>query len=307
MSAQHEHAPEEKAGLWRRLNSWWGGEEMPSAGRSGAPAPNVRKAAAEATIWPKERLQVLEGLFGPGLDAPWVDEIHEPMLRELLLTEDSKAVVLGGGLGGPAARLAELSGSNTILLDDRVDVADLAQNWVSENGATLKVDRRDFFETGLKPGYADAIVAFGGFSHVRDKRRLFSHLLQILRPKGKIVFFDFFVTGMDPDCPEVAIWSALNERPQYLLQPNSFADQAYKIGFDYPDYRDVTDLHASSIRASFRKSVEVMRAAGPDAARLQPALVAELETWNRRLALIDSGEVRYFQTTVEFFGGSAVV
>ena len=307
MSAQHDHASEQRTGLWRRLNSWWGGEDEPERQEPQGLSFNSGAQRQKPSAWPAERLRVMEDLYGPGLDAPWSDEIEGELVRDLLLTEESRVVVLGGGFGGPAARIADASKASVLSLDDRVEITDLSQNWVVENGATVKVDRRDFFETGQKPGYADAIVSFGGLSHLQDKRRLFSHLLQILRPRGRIVFLDFFVTGMDQHCPEVAIWSAMEDRPHFLHRRGPFGDMVYKIGFDYPDYRDVTDAHVAAIHATFRRSVEVMKAAGPEAVQLQPHMVAELERWRRRLALLESREVRFYRTTVEYFGRSAVV
>ncbi|WP_417519918.1 methyltransferase domain-containing protein [Minwuia sp.] len=308
MSAQHEQSHDERAGFWRRLNTWWAGDDRgvtpvrePSLGGREA------RTFAESEIWPAERIRVLNGLFGDGMIAPWSDQIQDRLVQDLDLEEDSRVVVMGGGLGGPAHRLQEATGANVLALDDRVDIADLAQGWLSDAGAVARFDRRDYFDTGLKPDFADVIIAFGGFSHIRDKKRLFSHLLQILRPNGRIVFMDFFVTGMDPECPEVAVWSALEDRPRYPMSLSAFGDLAYDIGFDYPDYRDVTEAHVTSIRTSFGRSVDIMKQAGADAPRLQPFLVAELEHWNRRLALMESGEVRYYQATVEYFGKSAVV
>jgi len=142
---------------------------------------------------------------------------------------------------------------------------------------------------------------------MRDRRRLFGHLLQILRPNGRIVFTDFFITGRDPECPEVAIWSALEDRPRHLSSQEDLSAAVYDIGFDTPDFRDVTEAYRTGIRSAFGHSVNVLKDAGADAPRLQAALVAELERWNRRLALIESGEARFYQVTIEYFGKGAIV
>lgn len=308
VNAQIQQGQSARGGFWKKLNNWWGGDEDAGAGSalSAIPDRSVPMTDAERD-WPNERVRVLKGLFGDGLIAPWSDKMQEHLIRELKVKDDSRVVVMGGGLGGPAHRLQAATGASVVAFDDRIEIADLARDWLAEQGSEVKQDRRDYFETGLKPDFADAIVAFGGFSHIRDRKRLFHHLLQILRPNGRIVYMDFFITGRDPHCPEVAIWSALEDRPRYLTSEQKLSDLVYEIGFDQPGFRDITSQYQAGIKAAFVRSVDVLKEAGPDAIRVQPALIGEIEWWNRRLALIESGEARFQEVTIEYFGKSAVV
>lgn len=309
MTTQTEQVDPARSGFWKKLNNWWGGDDEDGAHASAGGARRIRpedrfNASRE---WPVERIRVLKGLFGDGLVAPWSDQMQDHLIRELRVKDDSRVVVMGGGLGGAAHRLQQATGASVFAYDDRIEVADMARDWLFDADSVVKADRRDYFETGLKPGFADAIVAFGGLSHIRDRKRLFSHLLQILRPNGRIVYMDFFITGRDPECPEVAIWSALEERPRHLISQKHLSDLVYDIGFDQPTLRDITDEYRSGIKQAFRKSVDILKEAGPEAALIQPALINEIERWNRRLALIDSGEARFHEVTIEYFGKSAVV
>lgn len=309
MSAQIQQGQPARGGFWKKLNNWWGGEEDHAAHSGGGVDESAsRETKPQAELeWPDDRVRVLNGLFGDGLIAPWSDQIQEHLIRELNVKDDSRVVVMGGGLGGPAHRLQQATGASVLAYDDRMEIADLARDWLSGANSVVKSDRRDYFETGLKPGFADAIVAFGGLSHIRDRKRLFGHLLQILRPNGRIVYTDFFITGRDPECPEVAIWSALEDRPRHLTSEQKLGDLVYEIGFDQPSFRDITRDYQAGIKSAFARSVEVLQEAGTDAARIQPALIAEIERWNRRLALIESGEARFQEVTIEYFGKSAVV
>lgn len=307
MTAQFEQTHAAKGGFWRKLNSWWDGEDHPSDHASaGAHASDAGPGAGD-TQWSPERLFVLRELFGAGLTGPWSPEIQDTLIRELQIEENSRIVVLGGGFGGPAQRLQAATGAKVLNLDDRVEVSDIAQEWLAGEKAAVQQDRRDFFDTGLKPDYADVIIAFGGLSHVRHRKSLYQHMLHILRPNGKLVVLDFFITGRDPTCPEVAIWSALEDRPRHLMNTETLARLIYEIGFDTPEFIDVTGAYRSSIRSAFGRSMEILKAAGPDAVRYQQTLVSELERWNRRLALLDSGEVRFYAVRIEYFGKSAVV
>lgn len=307
MNAQIQQGQSHKSGFWKKLNNWWGGDEDGGPNAAALASDSISADAKADLEWPDDRVRVLKGLFGDGMIAPWSDKIQEHLIGELKVTEDSRVVVMGGGLGGPAHRLQQATGASVFAFDDRVEIADLARDWLSDAQSKVKQDRRDYFETGLKPDFADAIIAFGGLSHIRERKRLFNHLLQILRPNGRIVYMDFFITGRDPQCPEVAIWSALEDRPRHLTSEQKLGDLVYEIGFDQPAFRDVTSEYQAGIKAGFARSVEVLTEAGADAARIQPALIAEIERWNRRLALIDSGEARFKEVTIEYFGKSAVV
>lgn len=311
VSAPIQQGQPARGGFWKKLNTWWDGDNDDKPGGRSAPGSGASRDSHDADEsgleWPADRVRVLNGLFGDGLIAPWSDQIQDRLIRDLKVKDDSRVVVMGGGLGGPAHRLQQGTGASVVAYDDRVEIADLARDWLVSAGSEVKSDRRDYFETGLKPGFADAIVAFGGLSHIRDRRRLFGHMLQILRPNGRIVYTDFFITGRDPECPEVAIWSALEDRPRHLTSEQKLSDLVYEIGFDQPSFRDITREYQSGIKTAFGKSVEVLKSAGPEAARIQPYLIAEIERWNRRLALIDSGEARFLEVTIEYFGKSAVV
>jgi len=306
LTAQFEQTHAAKGGFWHKLNSWWDGGDR-SSGESPEDGPADDRPQADDALWSPERQYVLRELFGPGLMGPWSTEIQEGLIRELQISENSRVVALGGGFGGPAHRLQQATGANVLSLDDRVEVSDIAQEWLAGEGSAVRQDRRDFYDTGLKPDYADVIISFAGLSHVRHRKSLYQHMLQILRPSGTLVVLDFFITGRDPTCPEVAIWSALEDRPRHLMNAEMLTKLVYEVGFDTPDFLDMTGVYRSVIRSAFGRSVEILKKAGPDAVRYQQALVDELERWNRRLALLDSGEVRFCAVRIEYFGKSAVV
>lgn len=311
LSTQYEQsAAGRNAGLWQRLNSWWGGEadeRAPGAGRGAQFGGNAGEDGADAGPWPPERILLLEGLFGPGMITPAGDAVYERLSRGLDLPEDARIVELGAGMGGIGHRLASDGEATVFAFDDEVENADLAQGWLSQRESRVKMDRRDYHDTGLKKGFAELIVGKEPFGHIRGKKRVFRHLLQILKPDGRIVFSDLFLTGDDPECPEVAVWSALERRPMYLTNPHRFRDMADDLGFDAPEFEDITPFYAESIRRAFSKTREILEAAGPLAPKLEPWLVAEAEYWNRRMTLLESGEARVHCVRMQPYTGADLV
>jgi len=308
VSAQYDQNQNGQPGFWRRFNSWWerGDASSSPVGRT-ALVPAGTQIDDSDRLFPQARLRVLEGMFGSGYVAQWPERRFAELTEENQLDKDSRVLVLGSGPGGSAHLLSEGIGATVMAIDDRIEMADIAQNWLRRSGSTAKFERREFFDTDIRPGFADLILAPEGLSHLRDKRRLFRHLMGILRPSGRIIFDDFFVTGEDPECPEVAVWSALDDRTHHLTDRQTFDDIIYDIGFDHPAFEDRSDAHVKEIRHAYQRGIKMMEQAGEQALSFKPWFVEEVDRWNRRLALLQSGEARHYRVTVEYYGSSAVV
>lgn len=312
MSTQYEQGGTTRnGGLWQRLNSWWGGDEdaRPSAPSRRASQSGALDAECQSDKgpWPEERIVLLEGLFGPGMISPAADAVYERLAGPLQLNEESRVVELAAGMGGLGHRLTGDCEAAIFAYNDEVEHADLAQGWLGSRGSRVKADRRDYHDTGLKRGFADAIIGKEPFTHVRRKHRVLQHLFHVLKPDGKIYFSDLFLTGDDPECPEVAVWSALERQPMHLVSPQRFRDMADDIGFDAPTFEDITPLYTEAIRKAFAKTRQILAAAGPLAPRLQPWLVSEAEYWNRRATLLESGEAKVQCVGLQPYTGADLV
>lgn len=312
MSTQHEQGETTRnGGLWQRLNTWWDGDEdeRPPAAAQHTLQPGACGAESEPEggAWPQERIVLLDGLFGPGMVSPAADAVYKRLAGPLHLTGESRVVELGAGMGGLGHRLTGDCDAAVFAYNDEVEHADLAQGWLGSRDSRVKADRRDYHDTGLKRGFADAIIGKEPFTHVRRKHRVFQHLFHVLKPDGKIYFSDLFLTGDDPECPEVAVWSALERQPMHLVSPQRFRDMADDIGFDAPVFEDITPLYTEAIRKAFARTREILTAAGPLAPRLQPWLVSEAEYWNRRVTLLESGEAKVQCVGLQPYTGADLV
>lgn len=301
---------ESKNGLLGRLASWWDSDNPRKVGNSSAFGTDDR--TLDDPTWPRARVDLVQRLFGDGLVWPGGEDMINRMMRPLEqdmdvdLDKDARVVELGAGLGGIGARLSQQTGATVTAFEDRMGLVDHGVAWIEKSGASVKLDRRELNDTGLRRGFADAVIARDSFMAVRRKKHLFDHVFHILKPTGKLVYTDLFLTGDDPECPEVAVWSAMEPRPMYLMNPQSARDMLYDIGFAMPDFVDITDAYLAGIREAFGQVGTILKEAGPDALTLQPLLVAEAEYWTRRSTLMESGEVRAFCVTASVFQGGDV-
>lgn len=297
--------PVRSGGLWGRLSTWWDGGEDDAPQESGG----RRKLAGLPTEgpWRPERLALLQQLFGEGMLTPGGDALVNRLLRPLDLADEARVVELGAGLGGVGLRLAQATGAAVSAFEDEVALADQGSAWLDGRGPEVKLDRRDLHDTGLRRHFADAVIAKEGITPCRNKRAVFRHAYHVLKPTGRLVFSDLFVTGDDPTCPEVAVWSALEHRPMYLMSLAQTRDLLFEIGFEMPEFVDVTDAYLTGIRSAFRRGAEMLAADGGNDAGLRGLLLEEAEYWNRRLALIESGEVKVQVASAAVFQGGDVI
>ena len=301
-----------RSGLFGRLAAWWDSDSQSGPASGGSNGHRRSDPATDDAIWPAARVELVQRLFGDGLVWPGGEAMVNRMFRaleqdsDLPLEKDSRVVELGAGLGGIGARLAQQTGATVTAFEDRMGLIDHGTAWIEKTGASVKLDRRELNDTGLRLGYADAVIARDSFMAVRRKKHLFDHVFHLLKPTGRLVFTDMFLTGDDPECPEVAVWSAMEPRPMYLLNPQTARDWLYEVGFTMPDFTDITDAYLAGIRDAFSQVGTILKEAGPDALTLQPLLVAEAEYWTRRSTLLESGEVRAFCVSAGVFQGGDV-
>ncbi len=301
-----------RGGLFGKLAAWWDSDTRPEGKARSGSSFQPQGPVEDDPVWPAARVDLVQSLFGDGLVWPGGEAMVNRMFRaleqdsDLPLEKDSRVVELGAGLGGIGARLAQQTGATVTAFEDRVGLIDHGVAWLEKSGANVKIDRRELNDTGLRLGFADAVIARDSFMAVRRKKHLFDHIFHLMKPTGRLVFTDMFLTGDDPECPEVAVWSAMEPRPMYLLNPQTARDWLYEIGFTMPDFIDITDAYLAGIRDAFSQVGTILKEAGPDAPKLQPLLMAEAEYWTRRSTLLESGEVRAFCVSAGIFQGGDV-
>lgn len=287
---------ERQPGLWGKVVSWLEGEE-PAGGNTGN---QTLQLTENDPVWPKSRIENVQKIFGPGRNGPGGDKVIDEITERLNLRQDSKVVELGCGFAGVATGIASRAGASVWAFDDRIPVADAADIHASGHpgDANVVVDRRDLTDTGIRPGFADGIVAKESLTPYRNKRRMVSMIANMIKASGTFVMSDFFVTGQDESCPEVAVWSALEERPMFPGRLTPFIDTLIEAGFLAPKVEDLTrDYVLSTCRAFAEVQSLISLSEKQGDTRMRSQVVREAEYWERRTALLESGEVKLYRLT----------
>lgn len=291
-------------GVWRRLceRLLSRRDEREAAAATRQPATAVGDAARH---WTPARLEVLQHLFGDNMVGPASERLLKQIFEPLRPPEGGRVVELGAALGGVGAWLARRHGVSVKAFDDRIPLVDAAARRLDRR--LVDIDRRELDATDHPPGRAAAVIAKEGLTHIADKRALFRHALQLLRTDGQLLVTDFFLAGNDPECPEVSVWSALEERPVHLQTTVELATVLDEIGFEAPAITDLTDAYIDDIRKAFRRAGGALEQAAAAQPELRQALADEAAYWTDRVTLLKSGEVRLCRVATRRYQGGEVV
>ncbi len=113
------------------------------------------------------------------------------------ITEDSKILDVGAGLGGPARYIADKTGCHITAVELQPDMNDVAKSLTERCGLSDKVEHvcGDIHETELAKASYDAIVSWLAVYHIPEQNRLYQRLGNALKPGGKLYFEDLFRKG----------------------------------------------------------------------------------------------------------------
>lgn len=101
---------------------------------------------------------------------------------------------LGCGLGGPAIRLAQVTGgqiTGITLSAVQVDVATrLAE--ASRLGDRVRFQKADAMAMPFEDQSFDTVFALESLCYIQDRGKLFKEIARVLRPEGRVVLTDLF-------------------------------------------------------------------------------------------------------------------
>ena len=128
-----------------------------------------------------------------------VDEFHIrgriatlEIVEALALTEGSRVLDLGSGLGGPARTVAEVTGCAVTGIDltpEFCEAAAALSSWTGLSGQT-EFRTGDATRTGLPDNAFDAVMTVHVAMNIADKPALYAGALRVLRPGGRFVVYD---------------------------------------------------------------------------------------------------------------------
>lgn len=177
-----------------------------------------------------------------------VDEFHIrgraatlEIIGALELTDRSRVVDLGSGLGGPARTLAEVVGCSVTGVDltaEFCDVATALSEWTGLDGRTA-FQVGDATATGLPAAAFDAAMTVHVAMNIPDKPALYAEAFRLLRPGGRFVVYDV-LQGEGGDVVYPVPW-ANDPSTSFLATPEQTREMLTAAGFEIASYADSSD------------------------------------------------------------------
>ncbi|MGY2874815.1 SAM-dependent methyltransferase [Marmoricola sp. URHA0025 HA25] len=177
-----------------------------------------------------------------------VDEFHIrgraatlEIVEALGLTEDSRVLDLGSGLGGPARTLAEVTGCTVTGVDLTAEFCEVATALSEWTGLSDRTRFRvgDATATGLPDAAVDAVLTVHVAMNIPDKRALYAEAFRVLRPGGRFVVYDV-LQGEGGDVHYPVPW-ANDSSTSFLATPDEMRELLPGAGFDVISEVDSSD------------------------------------------------------------------
>lgn len=209
----------------------------------------------------------LEAVYGANLHFGWwaddsdeatlpqaQDRLNDELARRLAVGAGNHVLDIGCGTGGPARRIARVTGAAVTGVSlSEWQVQRAGELAVKEDLAGLnRFERADATELPCPDGAFDAALACEVLVHVPDKAAALAESCRVLRPDGRLVLAELVLARpMDKDAER--IWSAM---PMSVPPPAAaYAQLVTAAGLVVDESLDATPHIRRSFRAT-RESVE---------------------------------------------------
>lgn len=185
--------------------------------------------------------------IGPD-DLVMVEEFHAlgPMATALLataagLSERDHVLDAGCGIGGPARHIARSHGCLVTGLDATAEFCEAARELTRRSGLSERVRIVDGDALALP--FPDATFEVAWTQHasmnIANKAAFYAEMHRVLRPGGRLAFFDV-VAGPEQPILFPVPWAS-EPAWNFLTPPGELRDLLTKEGFEVRTWEDVTD------------------------------------------------------------------
>jgi cyclopropane fatty-acyl-phospholipid synthase-like methyltransferase len=302
--AQDKKKPPLKA----RLHAWWEGYELahqpdePDAGDDvpeAIPELPAGEPVEEHSLdegWTQGRIEFNEKLWGPGLVGPG-DEAHVlDMLAPLGLTKEHSVVELGSRLGGIARIITNNTGAWVTGYEDDPHLAEEAMEQSTMAGLAKRapIKHSELSAVKIRKRTIDCVFSKEAFFTIADKKKLLDRVHTMLKVEGHLLFTDLVAAGADSRGPATEVWAAQEPVAPALWTVDEIRAALEALKLDVRITEDITEEYRQRTVAAFKDLLTDM-----EKKPLKPDLagwaMAETEYWTRRVAVIDSGEVKVYR------------
>lgn len=299
------------------LREWFGGRADAAGALLSAPAPSAldpamlepaRFTAEPATSappppqtpepWSWQRLEIAQSLWGEGNHAPGFAEDVLRVAIPLGVRDGAELLLLGGGCGGGAVRLAQRLGVRVCAHEADATLRAAFTRHVQQAGPDIarriKLGAATQGERPARPPPSLFAVAFERLAG-DGVAAAFGVLAAALRPGGQLALLQTVATdALDPAGAAVQAWRRLERSEPPRLSEATLLTYLGRLGFDVRTTEDWSARQTEHAVAGWNRMVQGLESLRHDPRRAA-ALVAEAELWLHRIHLLRSGQMRYLR------------
>jgi SAM-dependent methyltransferase len=246
-----------------------------------------------ASTWGRDRVAVVQSLWGDGFTFPDGEEETLRLARPLGLSNASSLLLVGVGAGGPACSIAAQLGPWVTGFEADPDLAVIA----AEHSARGGFGRRAEIKTWdpAEPNFSRR-----SFHHALTLQALqgappgpvLVALFRALRPGGQLVMVDVVADDpLDPADEQVNAWCRLEHRSPGVPSERVIAGALLRLGFDVRVTEDISLRHMHQALRGWHGAIRGMHNKRPSPA-VARVVVREAELWLRRLSLMRTHRIR---------------
>ena len=246
--------------------------------------------------WLKGRIQLNEKLWGPGMISPGNEAVIYDLLAPLGLTKEHSVVEIGAGLGGVARCITQATGAWVTGYEQDEALAEGGMEMSNMAGLAKRAPLKQSELTAVKirKRTIDCVFSKEVFYRVADKKKLLDRVHSMLKIEGHLLFTDVVAAGPESRGPATEVWAAQEPEPPTLWTVDETRAALEALQLDVRITEDITVAYRARVLEGFKKLLAEMRKK-PLPPDLAGWAMAEAEYWARRVAVIDSGEVKVFR------------
>ncbi|MEM1180832.1 MAG: methyltransferase domain-containing protein [Acidobacteriota bacterium] len=184
--------------------------------------------------------------------------MNRALADAVAVNAEDRVLDAGCGVGGSSLWLAEHRGCRVhgiSLSEVQVDKARGFAAQLGEVSERLRFSIRDFTATGFRDASFDVVWALESSSHADSSRRFLEEAYRLLRPGGRLVIGDFFLTReptSDIERYSLRRWLSGWAMPG-LLTVDGVVQELETVGFQTPEAFDITDRIRPSAEEIYRR------------------------------------------------------
>ena len=238
--------------------------------------------------WPAPRIAAVEALWGAGFIMPGGGPETLRLAKPLGLSSSVTLMLVGGGLGGPAAAICTGFGAwvSSYEADPQLVAVAAARRPALDPRGRITVDVLDRSAPRFRSRSANSAMSLEALRGYKPGPLLES-IAGALRPQGQIVLTEL-VSDVPPSEKdrEFAAWCRLENRLPELPRSDELTKTLQRLRFDVRVVEDMSDRHITQTLGGWRDAVKAMAEGPRPAAQTAAAFVTEAELWLLRIRLM---------------------